>query len=88
MRFAAAWGSRETLDATLVHPDLVAEINADTAIVRGGVHRHPVRFKRLRLDVSVEEVPSSQRRQLRMDEDCSALGGLQPAGSELFPTSR
>ncbi|MBP2341649.1 hypothetical protein MRQ86_03145 [Streptomyces sp. MMS21 TC-5] len=37
------------LDVTLVHPDLVAEISADTAIDHGGVHRHPVRFKRLRL---------------------------------------
>ncbi|MEU5147675.1 ATP-dependent DNA ligase [Streptomyces yangpuensis] len=57
MRFASAWAGRETLDVTLVHPDLVAEISADTAIDRGGVHRHPVRFKRLRLDMSAEEVP-------------------------------
>lgn len=57
MRFAPAWGSRQTLDVTLVHPDLVAEISADTAIDRGGVHRHPVRFKRLRLDVTAEDVP-------------------------------
>ncbi|WP_060178693.1 ATP-dependent DNA ligase [Streptomyces sp. IMTB 1903] len=57
MRFASAWGSRATLDVTLVHPDLVAEISADTAVDRGGVHRHPVRFKRLRLDMSPEEAP-------------------------------
>ncbi|MFJ6784410.1 ATP-dependent DNA ligase [Streptomyces yangpuensis] len=56
-RFASAWGSREALDVTLVHPDLVAEISADTAIDHGGVHRHPVRFKRLRLDLTAEEVP-------------------------------
>ncbi|WP_369779909.1 ATP-dependent DNA ligase [Streptomyces sp. R33] len=56
-RFASAWGSRDTLEVTLVHPELVAEISADTALDRGGVFRHPVRFKRLRLDVTVEEVP-------------------------------
>ncbi|MGJ0152205.1 hypothetical protein ACR3S4_02410 [Streptomyces sp. CH8.1] len=55
--FAAAWRSQEMLDVTLVHPDLVAEISADTAIDHGGVHRHPVRFKRLRLDITTEEVP-------------------------------
>lgn len=57
MRFTSAWGSREALHVTLVHPELVAEISADTAVDRGGVHRHPVRFKRLRLDVAAEEVP-------------------------------
>ncbi|WP_331732575.1 hypothetical protein OG592_41980 (plasmid) [Streptomyces avidinii] len=41
----------------LVRPELVAEISADTAIERGGVFRHPVRFTRLRLDVTAEEVP-------------------------------
>ncbi|WP_329125104.1 ATP-dependent DNA ligase [Streptomyces sp. NBC_01353] len=57
MRFASAWGSRDILDVTLVRPDLVAEISADTAVDRGGVHRHPMRFKRLRLDATVEDVP-------------------------------
>ncbi|WP_405533742.1 ATP-dependent DNA ligase (plasmid) [Streptomyces avidinii] len=56
-RFASAWGSRDVLDVTLVRPRAVAEISADTAVDRGGVFRHPVRFKRLRLDVTVEEVP-------------------------------
>ncbi|WP_244291558.1 ATP-dependent DNA ligase [Streptomyces subrutilus] len=56
-RFASAWGSRDILDVTLVRPDLVAEISADTAVDRSGVFRHAVRFKRLRLDVTVEEVP-------------------------------
>ncbi|MEV6735326.1 MULTISPECIES: hypothetical protein [unclassified Streptomyces] len=57
MRFAASWGSRDVLDAVLVGPDAVAEISADRAIDRGGVFRHPVRFKRLRLDVTAEDVP-------------------------------
>ncbi|MET9852147.1 ATP-dependent DNA ligase [Streptomyces sp. NPDC006450] len=55
--FAAAWGSRDVLDVRLVRPDLVAEISADRSTDRGGVWRHPVRFKRLRLDVGVEDVP-------------------------------
>ncbi|MFD5936302.1 hypothetical protein [Streptomyces sp. NPDC060333] len=56
VRFAAAWGSRDALDATLVLPDLVAEVSADRAIDRGGVFRHPLRFKRLRTDVTVDDV--------------------------------
>ncbi|MET9468869.1 ATP-dependent DNA ligase, partial [Streptomyces sp. NPDC006544] len=55
--FAATWGSRDVLDVRLVRPDLVAEITADRSIDRGGVWRHPLRFKRLRLDVGVEDVP-------------------------------
>ncbi|MFJ3206148.1 RNA ligase family protein [Streptomyces sp. NPDC086989] len=55
--FAAIWGSRDVLDVRLVRPDLVAEISADRSTDRGGVWRHPLRFKRLRLDVGVEDVP-------------------------------
>ncbi|OKK10615.1 DNA ligase [Streptomyces sp. CB00455] len=55
--FAATWGSRDVLDVRLVRPDLVAEISADRAVDRGGVWRHPLRFKRLRLDVGVGDVP-------------------------------
>ncbi|UQX04746.1 ATP-dependent DNA ligase [Streptomyces sp. RerS4] len=57
VRFASAWGSRDVLDVTLVRPDLVAEVSADRAVDRGGEYRHPVRFKRLRLDVTAEDVP-------------------------------
>ncbi|MGW7435329.1 ATP-dependent DNA ligase [Streptomyces sp. NPDC054849] len=57
LRFTSAWGSRDVLHVTLVRPELVAEISADTAVDHGGTYRHPVRFKRLRLDVTVEEVP-------------------------------
>ncbi|MFJ6722484.1 hypothetical protein [Streptomyces sp. NPDC091259] len=53
--FAATWGSRDVLDVSLVRPDLVAEISADRSI--DGVWRHPLRFKRLRLDVGVGDVP-------------------------------
>ncbi|MFF8271390.1 ATP-dependent DNA ligase [Streptomyces sp. NPDC016562] len=55
--FAATWGSRDVLDVRLVRPDLVAEISADRSIDRGGVWRHPLRFRRLRLDVTVDDVP-------------------------------
>ncbi|MFD3542524.1 hypothetical protein ACFWUQ_23950 [Streptomyces sp. NPDC058662] len=57
MRFSATWGSRDVLDTTLVHPTLVAEVSADRSIDHGGVYRHPLRFKRLRLDVSARDVP-------------------------------
>ncbi|MBT2505851.1 ATP-dependent DNA ligase [Streptomyces sp. ISL-98] len=56
VRFTATWGSREPLDPTLVAPDQVAEISADTAIERGA-WRHPLRFVRLRLDVTATDVP-------------------------------
>ncbi|MFJ5811305.1 ATP-dependent DNA ligase [Streptomyces sp. NPDC093093] len=56
-RFSAAWGSRDILDVVLVDPGVVAEISADTAVDHGGVHRHPVRFRRLRVDVTAEDVP-------------------------------
>ncbi|EFL20004.1 DNA polymerase LigD, ligase domain-containing protein [Streptomyces sp. C] len=56
VRFASAWGTRDVLDVTLVRPHLVAEVSADTSIDRGGVFRHPMRFQRLRLDVSAEDV--------------------------------
>ncbi|WP_199828454.1 hypothetical protein [Streptomyces sp. WM6372] len=57
VRFAASWGTREALDAVLVRPELVAEISADRAIDHAGVFRHPLRFQRLRLDASSDDVP-------------------------------
>lgn len=54
---AAAWGSRDGLDAVPVRPDLVAEVSADKAVDRGGVFRQPLRFQLLRLHVMVEDVP-------------------------------
>ncbi|GAA2530681.1 MULTISPECIES: ATP-dependent DNA ligase [Streptomyces] len=55
VRFTATWGSREPLDPILVVPELVAEVSADTAIDRGA-WRHPLRFVRPRLDVTVADV--------------------------------
>ncbi|MEV4191251.1 ATP-dependent DNA ligase [Streptomyces toxytricini] len=59
VRFAASWGSRDVLDVVLVCPNLVAEVSADRAVDHGGVFRHPLRFRRLRLDMGVEDVPRS-----------------------------
>ncbi|WP_328965557.1 hypothetical protein [Streptomyces virginiae] len=56
-KFSATWGSRDTLETTLVNPTLVAEVSADRAIDHGGIYRHPLRFQRLRLDVGLEDVP-------------------------------
>ncbi|WP_459250051.1 ATP-dependent DNA ligase [Streptomyces youssoufiensis] len=56
VRFTTSWGSRTSLDVVLVEPDLVAEIAVDTALERGS-WRHPVRFARLRLDITVANVP-------------------------------
>ncbi|MFJ8589309.1 ATP-dependent DNA ligase [Streptomyces sp. NPDC093595] len=54
--FSAGWGTRETLGVTLVEPEQVAEISADTSM-EDGRWRHAVRFVRLRADVSPTDVP-------------------------------
>ncbi|MFD7553575.1 ATP-dependent DNA ligase [Streptomyces sp. NPDC059835] len=56
VRFSAAWGSPRALEALTVVPDVVAEFHADTAFERGA-WRHPVRFARVRLDTTVDDVP-------------------------------
>ncbi|AKJ10149.1 DNA ligase [Streptomyces incarnatus] len=56
VRFTTSWGSRTPLDVVLVQPDLVAEIVVDTSQDRGA-WRHPVRFARLRSDVTARDVP-------------------------------
>ncbi|MFD3939727.1 hypothetical protein ACFWSP_32640 [Streptomyces sp. NPDC058618] len=56
MRFASTWRARDVQDVTLVRPELVAEVSADTSSDRGGVFRYPMRLTRLRTDVSVEDV--------------------------------
>ncbi|MFF4531585.1 ATP-dependent DNA ligase [Streptomyces sp. NPDC001407] len=54
-RFTAGWGSSEPLLFQVVVPELVAEFTADTAVDRGR-YRHPVRYLRLRGDMTVEDV--------------------------------
>ncbi|MFG2298995.1 hypothetical protein [Streptomyces sp. NPDC048603] len=57
VRFTASWGSGDVLDVTLVRPDVVAKVSADRAVDQG-VLRHPLRFRRIRLDVTAgDDVP-------------------------------
>nr|WP_231632877.1 ATP-dependent DNA ligase [Streptomyces clavuligerus] len=53
--FSARWGTKEPLVFRPVVPDLVAEVEADTARDLGR-HRHPVRYLRLRNDMSPGDV--------------------------------
>lgn len=56
-RFSAGWGRPEPLEIELVEPVLVAEVSVDAA-VDSGRYRHPVRYVRLRPDMSVGDVPT------------------------------
>ncbi|MEU9714861.1 hypothetical protein [Streptomyces sp. NPDC047976] len=56
VRFTSMWGSRDVLDVVLVRLEVVAEVSADRAVDHG-VFRHPLRFQRIRLDMSVGDVP-------------------------------
>jgi len=47
--------SREKLRLVKVEPLLVAEVLADTAL-QAGAYRHPLRFVRLRRDLSVGDL--------------------------------
>ncbi|MFI5689662.1 ATP-dependent DNA ligase [Streptomyces sp. NPDC051636] len=53
--FSAGWGTKEVLVFQPVVPDLVAEVDADTALDLGR-HRHPVRYLRLRDDMAPGDV--------------------------------
>ncbi|MFI5887669.1 hypothetical protein [Streptomyces sp. NPDC051554] len=55
--FSAGWGSRETLNVTLVEPQLVAEVSVDVARSTVGRWRHPARLHRARPDLSPTDVP-------------------------------
>ncbi|MEU7306074.1 hypothetical protein [Streptomyces sp. NPDC007206] len=55
--FSAGWGSRETLDVTLVEPELVVEVGVDVARDASGRWRHPARWYRARPDLSRADVP-------------------------------
>jgi hypothetical protein len=54
-RFSAGWGTRGELEYHPVRPDLVAEFQADTALDEKR-YRHPVRFLRLREDLTPGDV--------------------------------
>lgn len=55
-RFSAGWGTRGELEFHPVHPEVVVEFLADTA-VDDGRYRHPVRFLRVREDLTHAQLP-------------------------------
>ncbi|WP_314416190.1 ATP-dependent DNA ligase [Streptomyces sp. DSM 40484] len=55
--FSAGWGSRETLDVTLVRPELVVEVAVDVARDASGRWRHPATWHRPRPDLFPADVP-------------------------------
>ncbi|MBQ0867355.1 ATP-dependent DNA ligase [Streptomyces sp. RK75] len=55
--FSAGWGSREPLPHRCVNPSVVVEFEGDAAI-DAGRWRHAVRVRRLRPDLSPDEVPA------------------------------
>ncbi|MFD3381971.1 MULTISPECIES: ATP-dependent DNA ligase [unclassified Streptomyces] len=54
--FSAGWGTRDQLMFHPVRPEVVVEFLADTA-VDDGRYRHPVRFLRVREDLTVGQLP-------------------------------
>ncbi|MFC8835937.1 ATP-dependent DNA ligase [Streptomyces griseoincarnatus] len=60
-RFSAGWGTREAIDHRPVQPDVVVEFAGDTA-VDAGRYRHPVRYLRVRDDMSPEQLPPADPR--------------------------
>ncbi|GGZ42773.1 ATP-dependent DNA ligase [Streptomyces poonensis] len=55
--FSAGWGTNETLNATLVRPDLVVEVDVDVARDSAGRWRHPARWHRIRAELHPIQVP-------------------------------
>ncbi|MEV7076600.1 hypothetical protein [Streptomyces sp. NPDC093990] len=56
--FSAGWGSRQTLNVTLVEPELVVEVGVDVARDAYGRWRHPARWYRARPDLTPVDVPT------------------------------
>ncbi|MEU0032076.1 ATP-dependent DNA ligase [Streptomyces sp. NPDC006335] len=56
--FSAGWGSQETLNVTLVEPELVVEVGVDVARDASGRWRHPARWHRARPDLTPADVPT------------------------------
>ena len=54
--FSAGWGTHRELEYHPVHPDVVVEVLADTAIDEGR-YRHPVQFLRTREDLVPAQLP-------------------------------
>jgi ATP-dependent DNA ligase len=58
MQISARWGSGNKLRYVTVQPNLVAEVRADTAVDRGR-HRHPVRYLRIRDDLTPGDIAAA-----------------------------
>ncbi|MDX6329939.1 MAG: hypothetical protein QOI83_2322 [Streptomycetaceae bacterium] len=58
MQISAGWGSGNKLRYVTVQPNLVAEVRADTAVDRGR-HRHPVRYLRIRDDLTPGDIAAA-----------------------------
>jgi ATP-dependent DNA ligase len=54
--FSAGWGTQRSLDAVLVQPEVVVEVDVDVARDSAGRWRHPARPHRIRADIDVQEV--------------------------------
>jgi hypothetical protein len=76
--FSAGWGTRQTLDVTLVRPELVVEVGVDIARDAAGRWRHPARLHRARPDLGVPKTvpkdaqPSGSQR--RVDKGAGLSG--------------
>ncbi|MFD6290603.1 hypothetical protein [Streptomyces sp. NPDC060205] len=55
--FSTVWGTRETLDVTLVRPELLVAVGVDVARDAGGRWRHAASWHRPRPDLSPTDVP-------------------------------
>ncbi|MCW8102702.1 hypothetical protein [Streptomyces tauricus] len=55
--FSAGWGTRETLNVTLVRPELVVEVAVDVARDASGRWRHAASWHRPRQDLSPADLP-------------------------------
>ncbi|MER6903809.1 hypothetical protein AB0A81_26545 [Streptomyces flaveolus] len=55
-RFLAGWSTRETIDHRPVVPDVVIEFAGDTSVDEGR-YRHPVRYLRVRDNLSPAQLP-------------------------------
>ncbi|MFC8201665.1 hypothetical protein ACFUTV_40750 [Streptomyces sp. NPDC057298] len=57
--FSAGWGTRESLDVTLVRPELVVEVDVDIARDASSRWRHPARWHRPRPDLTPADIHDS-----------------------------
>lgn len=55
--FAASWGTRETLNDKLVHPNVVIKVAVEVAQDTDGRWRHPVRVHRVWLATGIDDAP-------------------------------